>query len=60
MTEKIKECFIIMPISNNENYSEGHFNRVYSHLIIPACELAGFKQLELMTLLIQTILQLIL
>ena len=32
-----------MPISNNENYSEGHFNRVYSHLIIPACELAGFK-----------------
>lgn len=40
---KIKECFIIMPISNNENYSEGHFNRVYNHLIIPACELAGFK-----------------
>lgn len=43
MTNKIKECFIIMPISNNENYSEGHFNRVYNHLIIPACELAGFK-----------------
>lgn len=43
MTDKIKECFIIMPISNNENYSDGHFNRVYNHLIIPACELAGFK-----------------
>lgn len=46
MTDKIKECFIIMPISNNENYAEGHFNRVYNHLIIPACELAGFKALR--------------
>ena len=32
-----------MPISDNGNYTDGHFNRVYNHLIIPACELAGFK-----------------
>ncbi|CAM3413353.1 hypothetical protein [Flavobacterium chungbukense] len=43
MTEKIKECFIIMPISNNDKYSDGHFKRVYQHLIVPACEIAGFK-----------------
>ncbi len=40
---KIKECFVIMPISNNTNYSDGHFDRVYYYLIVPACELAGFK-----------------
>ncbi|MDO6738933.1 hypothetical protein [Wenyingzhuangia sp. 2_MG-2023] len=39
----MKECFIIMPISNNENYDKGHFDRVYNHLIKPACEIAGFK-----------------
>lgn len=32
-----------MPISNNQNYSDGHFDRVYNHLIVPACEIAGFK-----------------
>lgn len=31
-----------MPISDNANYPEKHFNRVYEHLIIPACENAGF------------------
>lgn len=40
--EKEKQCFIIMPISDHENYSEGHFLRVYEHLIFPACENAGF------------------
>lgn len=41
--QKLKECFVIMPISNNPNYSDGHFDRVYNHLIVPACEIAGFK-----------------
>jgi len=41
--ENRKECFIIMPISDKSEYGEGHFNRVYNHLIIPACEKAGFK-----------------
>lgn len=31
-----------MPISDNENYSNGHFNRVYEFIIKPACEIAGF------------------
>ena len=37
-----KTCFIIMPISDNENYDEGHFSRVYEYLIKPAVETAGF------------------
>jgi hypothetical protein len=31
-----------MPISDQEGYEKGHFNRVYEHLIKPACEKAGF------------------
>lgn len=38
--DDLKECFIIMPISNNTNYPDGHFDRVYKYLINPACELA--------------------
>jgi hypothetical protein len=37
-----KKCFIIMPISDQEGYENGHFHRVYKHLIKPACERAGF------------------
>lgn len=44
--ESIKECFVIMPISNNSNYPDGHFDRVYNYLIAPACELAGFKPIR--------------
>lgn len=35
-----------MPISDCDNYEEGHFNRVYEHLIIPACKKAGFHALR--------------
>lgn len=35
-----------MPISDNPNYSEGHFRRVYEHIIIHACEIAGFKAIR--------------
>lgn len=31
-----------MPISDHEGYEKGHFNRVYKHLIKPACEKADF------------------
>ena len=31
-----------MPISDNPNYPQGHFDRVYSFIIKPACEIAGF------------------
>ncbi|MFY0599209.1 MAG: hypothetical protein JXR03_06025 [Cyclobacteriaceae bacterium] len=39
---KEKFCFVIMPISDHFDYKEGHFSRVYEHLIFPACERAGF------------------
>lgn len=41
-----KNCFVIMPISDTDGYDEGHFNRVYKHLIKPACEEAGFKPIR--------------
>jgi len=37
-TEKKQTCFVIMPISKQDTYEEGHFSRVYSHLIKPACK----------------------
>lgn len=41
-----KKCFVIMPISDSEDYQTGHFGRVYEHIIKPACELAGFSPLR--------------
>lgn len=41
-----KTCFVIMPISNNSNYLEGHFDRVYDYIIKPACEIAGFSPIR--------------
>lgn len=41
MTDK-KNCFVIMPISDQTDYDKGHFSRVYEHLIKPACEKGGF------------------
>lgn len=38
-----KDCFVIMPISDNENYDIGHFDRVYEYLIKPAVIEAGFN-----------------
>ncbi len=43
MSAREKECFIIMPISDNGDYPNGHFERVYEYLITPACENAGFS-----------------
>ena len=31
-----------MPISDAEGYDSGHFDRVFSYIIKPACEKAGF------------------
>ena len=45
--EKIlKSCFIIMPIADVPGYDSGHFNRVYNHIIKPACELSGFAPIR--------------
>lgn len=38
---KPKTCFVIMPIADHPDYEPGHFNRVYEHLIKPACIKAG-------------------
>ena len=38
-----KTCFAIMPIADHPDYPQGHFTRVYNHLIKPACERAGYK-----------------
>ena len=35
-----------MPISDVEGYDAGHFDRVYEHLIKPACEAAGFNAIR--------------
>lgn len=37
------ECFVIMPISDPDGYSKGHFDRVYNDIFIPAINKAGFK-----------------
>lgn len=43
MAEKVKTCFVIMPISDGNPYEVGHFSRVYKHLIQPACAAAGIQ-----------------
>jgi hypothetical protein len=35
-----------MPISDPEGYSKGHFQRVYSDILVPACDRAGFKAIR--------------
>ncbi|EPB8258589.1 hypothetical protein ACRTGY_001351 [Clostridium perfringens] len=41
--EEKETCFVIMPISDNNNYEKGHFNFVYEDIFKPAIESAGFK-----------------
>lgn len=43
---KSKECFVIMPISDVEGYSNGHFDRVFKHIIVPACQQTGYKAIR--------------
>ncbi|HCB1451721.1 MULTISPECIES: hypothetical protein [Citrobacter freundii complex] len=44
ITEKLeRSCFVIMPIADMAGYDPRHFDRVYSHLIKPACVASGFK-----------------
>lgn len=37
------DCFIIMPIADQEGYEKGHFNKVYQDIIKVACEKGGFN-----------------
>ncbi len=41
-----KKCIVIMPISDQDGYAQGHFNRVYEYIIVPACRQAGFRPIR--------------
>lgn len=44
VNEKKKEkCFVIMPISDQGDYSVGHFTKVYEQIIKPSVEEAGYE-----------------
>lgn len=40
------QCFIIMPSAEPAGYPQGHFNRVYDYVIVPACRAAGYWPLR--------------
>ena len=40
--EEKLECFVIMPISEREEYGPDHFRRLYEDVFKPACVQAGF------------------
>ena len=44
--EPLKTCFVIMPISDVDGYPKGHFDRVYKHIIEPACRLVGYEPIR--------------
>lgn len=44
--EELKRCFVIMPISDVEGYTPGHFDRVFKHIIEPACRHSGYEAIR--------------
>ncbi len=38
----MEECFVMMPISDSDGYTKGHFKEVYESIIKPACKKAGY------------------
>lgn len=40
------ECFILMPISDQDGYKTGHFKRVYEQILQPACVKAGYTPIR--------------
>lgn len=40
---KKERCFVIMPISDQGEYSVGHFSKVYDQIFKPAIEKAGYE-----------------
>lgn len=42
-----KKCLVIMPTSDPDGYAQGHFNRVYQYIIVPACKSAGFVPMRI-------------
>jgi hypothetical protein len=39
-------CFVIMPISDGDEYEDGHFSKVYEDIFKPACINAGFTAIR--------------
>lgn len=44
--QELKKCFVIMPISDVDGYEKGHFDRVYEHIIVPACKHEGYQPIR--------------
>ena len=40
---KKEKCFVIMPISDQGDYPQGHFTKVYEQIIKPSVEEAGYE-----------------
>lgn len=43
MSDEREKCFVMMPISDQGDYSKGHFSKVYEQIIKPAVEAAGYE-----------------
>lgn len=41
--ENKKNCFVMMPFSTPQGYEEGHFQKIYDQIIMPAVKDAGFE-----------------
>ena len=44
--EELRRCFVIMPISDVDGYAPGHFDRVFKHIIEPACRHSGYEAIR--------------
>lgn len=44
--QKLKKCFVIMPISDVDGYPKGHFDRVFEYIIVPACKQVGYDAIR--------------
>lgn len=38
-----QDCFVLMPISDHDDYAPGHFKAVFDDIIAPACSMASFQ-----------------
>lgn len=45
-TTRQPECFVVMPIAEQDGYASGHFQHVYNDIIVPACEKSGFRAIR--------------
>ena len=46
VSSKNNDCFIIMPISDPDDYDKGHFKKVYEDIFKVACEKSGFNAIR--------------